>query len=340
MINTKVKVGIVGATGLVGQEMLQILSELDLEKKFEAVLFASSDRPSENIFDLNSNIPKLQECVFILNAATNSIAEFLSAQMKQHQCLIDNSSHFRMDPAVPLVVPEINGALLESEPAIVANPNCTAILLCLTLFPFLKPGFSRVIVSTYQAASGAGIKGLEELESQLLAQATKQSIPKPQVFPHVLAGNVISHNTAIRESGRPGQGYNEEEWKVVEESRKILNILHLSVSASCMRVPVMRAHTETVTVDLKEELSLDEIRDRFVKAQGLSVVDNSDLQHFPMPLEASGKNLVLVGRIRKDSTLAKTFHYMLAGDQLRKGAALNAVQIMLEMQRLREIQEN
>lgn len=333
-LNRRLDVAVVGATGLVGLEIQKILNEPAYKSTYRPVLFAASARPEQGVLELKSNLDRLQQCAYVLNGASSEVAEFLAAQLKESQVLIDNSSHFRMDPSVPLVVPEINGAILESSPQIVANPNCTAILLCLTLSPFIDVGITRVVVSTYQAASGAGLKALEELEAQFEALGKHLPMPTPQVFPYVLAGNVISHNTPVRGAAISGEGYCEEEWKVIEESRKILNVRHLAISASCMRVPVRRAHTETVTVDLNDELSLKDLRARMAAAKGVVIVDDPEKNHFPMPLEAENEDLVRVGRIRKDVSLGKTFHYMLAGDQIRKGAALNAVQIMVEMQRI------
>lgn len=330
-----VEVAVVGATGLVGIEMLKILNEPEYKGRYKPVLFASTARPEQGVLELKANVKQLQKCAYVLNGATSEVAEFLAENLVPGQVLIDNSSRYRMDPGVPLVVPEINGDLLKSAPSIVANPNCTAILLCLTLAPFKEAGLARVVVSTYQAASGAGIKALEELEAQLKALGRGEPLPRPEVFPFVLAGNVISHNTPVRADDVAGAGYNEEEWKVIEETRKILNIRHLPISASCMRVPVRRAHTETVTVDLKEELPLSEFTRLMSQAKGVTVVNEPTKNHFPMPLEAENENLVRVGRMRKDASLGKTYHYMLAGDQIRKGAALNAIQIMAECEAIK-----
>jgi len=322
-------VAIVGATGLVGLEMQDILksrSNLDIK------LFASTERVDEKsevkILALSKSFSELAKCRYVLNAASSDVAETLKENLSSEQLLIDNSSAFRMYPEVPLVVPEVNGECLKSKPQIVANPNCTAILLCLTLNRLKTFGLQRVTVATYQAASGAGIKALEELDLQLKAMGCGDRVPKAEVFPYQLANNVLSHNTQIRDEGGIGAGYNEEEWKVIEESRKIIDILHLPISATCIRVPVRRAHTEAVSVDLSRELKLEELREAFKNAPGIRVVDDWKSNHFPMPLEAEGQDEILVGRFRKDPSLAKTVHFMLSGDQIRKGAALNAIQIM------------
>lgn len=321
-------IGVVGATGLVGIEMLEILkkdSELSEAKVFK---FASTARTNDGILGFKENKNVLSQCRYILNATGNDVAEEIASAMTDEQILIDNSSQFRLDPAVPLIVPEINADLLLSNPKIIANPNCTAILLCLTLNPFKEIGLNRVIVSTYQAASGAGIKGLEELERQMKQVAQGEKPTGGPVFKFPLAANVMSHNSGIRPEDVIGAGYNEEEWKVIEETRKILDLRSLPISVTSVRVPVRRAHAESVTVDLKQDIPLKEVRDIFAKARGLRVIDGWTDNYFPMPLEAEGCDEILVGRFRKDVTLGKTLHWFLAGDQLRKGAALNAVQIL------------
>lgn len=319
-------VGIVGATGLVGLEMRKLLA--DYVPQAKVFLFASKERPTEGILDLAQSAAQVSQCDVLLNAASSELALELRQKLLPHQILIDNSSGFRLDPEVPLVVPEVNGELLRSQPRVIANPNCTAILLTVALKAVQQWGLGRVIVSTYQAASGAGIKGLEELESQAKAVAQGEKVPAPQVFPFQLFNNVLSHNTAIHPEGEEGAGYNDEEWKVVQESRKILGEKSLNISATCIRVPVKRAHTESVTVDLVKEVSLKDLRAAFAQAPGVKVVDDWTRNHFPMPLESQNQDLVLVGRIRKDPNLAKTFHFMLSGDQIRKGAAANALQIL------------
>jgi aspartate-semialdehyde dehydrogenase len=331
------KIAIVGATGLVGLEMRKVLVQ---EKKYDAKtlkLFASRARPAEGVMELESSLAELESCDYVLNAATNETAQFLRSKLKPHQVLIDNSSAYRMDPEVPLVVPEVNGDVLESRFPVIANPNCTTILLCVALNAFREAGIQRVVVATYQAASGAGIKALEELQGQIQALGQGQPVPKPEVFPFQIANNVLSHNSSIRGEGRFGEGYNEEECKVLEETRKILNVSHMPLSATCVRVPVMRAHTEAVTIDLKKEMKLEEIRAALAQAPGVKIVDEPETSHFPMPLEAENQDLVYVGRIRKDPVLPKTVHLMLVGDQIRKGAATNAIQIMERIEEIKRV---
>jgi aspartate-semialdehyde dehydrogenase len=319
------KLAVVGATGLVGQELLALLKSDPKTSALKIDLFASQNYPDQKVLALDENWERLREADVIFNMASSETAQALREKKNPQQIVIDNSSAFRMDPEVPLVVPEINSELLAAKPKYIANPNCTTILLTLPL-QVLKPlGLKRVIVATYQSASGAGKEGLEELRRQ----ASGDDGGDYPVFGFPLHQNILSHNSRVRPEGQVGSGYNEEEWKVIEETRKILQIRHLPVSATCMRVPTERAHVEAVTVDLEENISLAEIRDLFLKAPGIRVVDNWTKNHFPMPLEAQKQGDVLVGRLRLDSGSDQTLHFILAGDQLLKGAALNAYQIYL-----------
>ncbi|HZH98543.1 MAG TPA: aspartate-semialdehyde dehydrogenase, partial [Fimbriimonadaceae bacterium] len=228
-----------------------------------------------------------------------------------------------MDPDVPLVVPEINGHLVKPEQKLYANPNCSAIILLMAVAPLRSLGqIERLIVSTYQSASGAGARAMKELEDQTRSVLDGKE-PSAEVMPHVYAFNLFSHNTPINE-----HGYNDEEWKVIHESRKILDDPELRINVTCVRVPVLRAHSESVTVELAGNApSEDEVREVLSAAPGVRVVDDRERNHFPMPLEASGGDEVVVGRIRKDISSPRGISMFVAGDQLLKGAALNAVQI-------------
>ncbi len=323
------KIAVVGATGVVGLEMVRVLAERVKPKRdYELRLFASRARPQEKVLALEESWESLGECDFVLNATGDDVARTLESRLRDGQVLIDNSSAFRMGAGYPLVVPEVNAHRLKARPPVVANPNCTAILLCVALKPLTAFGLERVVVSTYQAASGAGLKGLEELEAQQRALGRGEALPTPEVFPFHLAGNVLSHNSKVRVGEGPGQGYNEEEWKVVEESRKMLELPTLSISATCIRVPVARAHSEAVTVDVERDFSLEAIRAAWAGAPGLRIVDEPELNHFPMPIESQNQDLVFVGRLRRDISRPRTLHFFLSGDQIRKGAATNAVQIL------------
>jgi aspartate-semialdehyde dehydrogenase len=228
-----------------------------------------------------------------------------------------------MDSRVPLVVPEVNGEDALGHQGIIANPNCSTILLVMALAPLhrLLP-IRRVVVSTYQAASGAGASAMRELEEQTAAFLQAAPIVKT-VFPHQIAFNLFSHNTAIDDSG-----YNEEERKMVHETRKILHEPDLAVSATCIRVPILRAHSESVNIEFAgARPSLDAIRNALAAFPGVRLVDDREQNYFPMPLEASGEDDVLVGRIRDDLSHPNAIDLFLSGDQILKGAALNGFQI-------------
>jgi len=242
---------------------------------------------------------------------------------------IDNSSAFRMDPNTPLVVPEVNGGDLAKHNGVVANPNCTAAILSVAVWPIHQAaGVKRIIVSTYQSASGAGAAAMQELEDQARDFSAGKEI-KRAVFPHQIAFNVFSHNTKVAENG-----YNEEENKVVEETRKMFHLPELPIAPTCIRVPVLRAHSEAITLELEKPLSPAEARAILAKAPGVKVVDDAANNHFPMPLEASGDLDVHVGRIRSDLSNPNGLMLWVAGDQLLKGAAWNAVQIAEELAKL------
>jgi aspartate-semialdehyde dehydrogenase len=228
-----------------------------------------------------------------------------------------------MRPDVPLVVPEINAGDLKEHRGIISVPNCSAIILGVPLWPLHQAAqIERIIVSTYQSASGAGAQAMAELEAQARAYAAGQPL-KREVFPHQIAFNVFSHNTAVAENG-----YNEEENKVIEETRKIFHEPQLPIVATCIRVPVLRAHSESIVIETKRPLSPEEAREILSKAPGVKVVDDREKNHFPMPLEASGQFDVLVGRIRRDLSHPRGLALFVSGDQLLKGAAWNAVQIL------------
>ena len=240
--------------------------------------------------------------------------------------VVDNSSAFRMDPNTPLVVPEVNGADLARHNGVVANPNCTAAILSVAVWPIHQAaGVKRIVVSTYQSASGAGAAAMQELEDQARDFSAGKEI-KRTVFPHQIAFNLFSHNTKVAENG-----YNEEENKVVEETRKMFHLPELPIAPTCIRVPVLRAHSEAITLELDKPLSPEEARAILAKAPGVKVVDDAAANHFPMPLEASGDLDVHVGRIRRDLSNPNGLMLFVAGDQLLKGAAWNAVQIAEEL---------
>lgn len=323
-------ISIVGATGAVGAELLRVLESRNFPiGKVRLLASARSagteisafggDHPVE---ELSSKSFKGTDIAFFSAGATRS-REFAPDAMTEGALVVDNSSAFRMDEEVPLIVPEINGASLLPNHRLVANPNCTAAILLMAVNPLRKLAtLNRLVVSTYQSASGAGAAAMAELGEQTAdVLAGKAVIPK--VMPHLYAFNLFSHNTPINE-----YGYNDEEWKVIQEVRKISGLADLKIGVTCVRVPVMRAHSISVTVEFEGEApDVEAVREILKKSPGVKLVDDRAANHFPMPNEASGQDDVLVGRIRKDLSHPSAISMFIAGDQLLKGAALNAVQI-------------
>ncbi|MDE1171024.1 MAG: aspartate-semialdehyde dehydrogenase [Verrucomicrobium sp.] len=322
-------VGVVGATGAVGQEVVRLL-ETRAFPIGELRLFASSRSAGKTLRFGGHELPLLpltEEGMagldfVVFSAGAGRSRDFAPLAVKAGAVVIDNSSAYRMNPDVPLVVPEINPGDLAKHKGIVANPNCTAAILGTALWPLhQKAQITRIVVSTYQSASGAGAQAMAELEGQVKSYAAGAALEK-SVFPHQIAFNVFSHNTPIGENG-----YNEEENKVREELRKMFHEPELPICATCVRVPVLRAHSESVVIETKKKLSPEEAREILSQAPGVRVVDNRDANHFPMPLEASGELDILVGRIREDLSHPHGLALFISGDQLLKGAAWNAVQI-------------
>lgn len=323
----QLKVGVVGATGAVGQEFLKIFAERIFPIS-ELRLFSSPRTAGTETGFRGSSITlealsesRIADCDVVFFSAGSDVSREWAPKA---QIAIDNSSAFRGDSAIPLVVPEINGDAITAETRIVANPNCSAIILLMAIAPLRKlRQINRVIVSTYQSASGAGALAMQELLDQTQAYLNGEPVV-PNVLPHPYAFNLFSHNTAINE-----HGFNGEEWKVMAESRKILGDSGLRMNVTCVRVPVLRAHTEAVTVEfeLGEKVTTESVRECLSKAPGVEIVDDRDANLFPMPVLAAGGDTVLVGRIRRDPSHENAVSLLIAGDQLRKGAALNAVQI-------------
>ncbi len=324
-------VAVVGATGAVGAEMLRCLERSTL-KTGVLKAFASERSVGKRMAfrDGEVELAALSPDAFVgvdiaLFASESDISkQYVPIAVKSGAVAIDNSSAFRMDPSVPLVVPEVNGELIRREQKIYANPNCTAAIMIMALWPLHKEaGLKRVIAATYQAASGAGRPAMDELEESTRAYLRGESYA-PKVLPHPYAFNVFSHNTAIGPDG-----YNGEESKVIAEMRKIMSLPQLRVGVTCVRVPVLRAHCMAVTAEFESKLAVDRARDLLSRAPGVKVVDDREKNHFPMPVESSGQYDVLVGRLREDLSDPTGHSLMLfcSGDQLLKGAALNAVQI-------------
>ena len=325
------KVAIVGASGAVGQEFLRVLDEQQFPID-ELLLFGSSRSAGRKymfkgkefeVRELKHNDDFKGVDIAFTSAGAGTSREFADTITKYGALMIDNSSAFRMNEDVPLVVPEVNGDDAFNTPRnIIANPNCTTIQMVVALKPINDISkIRRVHVATYQAASGAGAAAMDELVAQY-ADIAQGKEPVVEKFAYQLAYNVIPHIDVFQENG-----YTKEEMKMFNETRKIMHEPELSVSAMCVRVPVMRAHSEAVWVETERPISPEEAREAFSKANGVVVVDNPSEKQYPMPLFVAGKDPVYVGRIRKDLANENGLSFWVVGDQIKKGAALNAVQI-------------
>lgn len=325
-------VAIAGATGAVGVELIRCLEQRGFPLA-ELRLLASARSVGKTMPFRGTDIA-VQELthasltgvdIALFSAGGAQSKRFAPAAAKAGAIVVDNSSAFRMDAATPLVVPEINAAELARHRGIIANPNCVTIMAALPLWPIHQQvRIRRIVMSTYQAASGAGAAAMDELTESTRAWLEGRPFA-PKVLPHPYAFNVFSHNTQVD----PATGYNEEEAKVMQEMRKIFGMPELRVSATCIRVPVLRAHCVSLNIELEQALAPAEARAILAGAPGVRVVDDINRNYFPMPVDASGNDEVLVGRIRKDLSDPGgcSLSLFVAGDQLRKGAALNAVQI-------------
>lgn len=265
---------------------------------------------------------------FALFSAGSSISKKWRIAAERAGCImIDNSSAFRMDEDVPLVVPEINGQDITERTKVIAVPNCSAIVMLMAVAPLRRLGsIRRIVVSTYQAVSGAGAKAMQELEDQTRQYVAGSSISK-SVLPHQIAFNLFCHNADVTENG-----YNGEEWKIITEARKILHEPNLKITATCVRVPVLRAHSESINIEFQSERpSLEAVRTALASFPGVRVMDDRATNHFPMPIEAAGQFDILVGHIRNDVSNENAIDLFVSGDQLLKGAALDAVQIAESM---------
>lgn len=322
-------VAVVGATGAVGETILRILDE----RKFPVSrlrLFASERSAGRRLRFQEEEVPVelLAADAFrgidfaLFSAGASRSREFAPAAVRAGAVVIDNSSAFRMDPDVPLVVPEINPEAAFRHQGIIANPNCTAIVMLMPLKPLHDHArVKRVVATSYQAVSGAGAKAIEELRRQVTAWVQGEALPV-EVFPHQIAFNVLPHVDAFLENG-----YTREEMKLVHETRKILGDETIQVSPTTVRVPVFRAHSVAVNVETERPVSAATARELFAAFPGLRVLDDPSRLEYPMPLTAAGTDDCYVGRIRQDLSRENALNFWAVGDQLRKGAALNAVQI-------------
>lgn len=326
-----VNVAIVGATGAVGQEFLTVLAERNFPiKNFKLLASARSAGKKVEFKGKTYTIEELTKDSFagieiaFFSAGGSISKEFAPAAVAAGAVVVDNTSAFRMKDGVPLVVPEVNPDQIHKHNGLIANPNCSTIIMNVPVYPLYKVNrIKRIIVSTYQAVSGAGAWGLWELEAQIKAYAKGEPIKKEK-FPHQIVNNLFSHNTAIA-----ANGYNEEENKMVNETRKIFADPKIMVTATCIRVPIPRAHSESINLEFERPITPAQVTEILKSAPGVTIVDDAKTNHFPMPMEASGQDNVLVGRIRQDMSRedGRGIEIFVAGDQIRKGAASNAVQI-------------
>ncbi len=323
------RVAILGATGAVGAELLELLHSRNFP--LAELKLLASERSAGSKLPFGGEMLRVEAVEarsfdnvdLVLASAGGSTSKFWAPKaVAAGAVVIDNSSAFRMDATVPLVVPEVNPEAVVSHRGIIANPNCTTILMAVAVWPLhqVRP-VKRIVVATYQSASGAGARAMEEMKAQARAILAGET-PKTDIFPYPLAFNLFPHNTPINDLG-----YCEEEMKMVNETRKIFGTDEIKISATCIRVPVLRAHSEAINLEFAEPFSAIEAREILNQANGVKLVEDWQANYFPMPAEASGKDEVLVGRIRQDISHPCGLEMWLCGDQIRKGAALNAVQI-------------
>ncbi|MEG5063641.1 aspartate-semialdehyde dehydrogenase [Microcoleus sp. B3-A4] len=323
------RVAILGATGAVGAELLELLHSRNFP--ISNLKLLASERSAGTTLPFGGEMLPVEAVSarsfdnvdLVLASAGGSTSKLWAPQaVAAGAVVIDNSSAFRMDATVPLVVPEVNPQAAAAHRGIIANPNCTTILMAVAVWPLHKVRpIQRIVVATYQSASGAGARAMEEMKAQARAILQGET-PKTDIFPYPLAFNLFPHNTPINDLG-----YCEEEMKMVNETRKIFGTDEIKITATCVRVPVLRAHSEAINLEFAEPFSAIEAREILKQASGVKLVEDWQANYFPMPAEASGKDEVLVGRIRQDISHPCGLEMWLSGDQIRKGAALNAVQI-------------
>jgi len=329
-------VAIVGATGAVGVEMLKTLEK----RNFPAAKITplASARSAGKTLPFRGKDLTVQELtresfegvdIALFSAGGGTSTEFAPAAVRAGAVVVDNSSAFRMDDSVPLVVPEINAAAVAENNGIIANPNCSTIVTVMALYPLHQAfGVKRMFASTYQAVSGSGAMGIVELERQVGEIAAGQS-PTRDVYPHQIAFNVLPHVDVFLDDG-----YTKEEMKMVHESRKIMGLPEFRASVTCVRVPVYRAHSVAVSAEFERTVSVEAAREAIIAAPGIDLNDEVANNGYPLPLELAGRDNCQVGRIRKDCAFDNGLSFWVAGDQLLKGAALNAVQIAEEVAKL------
>ena len=322
---------IAGVTGAVGQEFLKILEEREF--LFDSLKVLASSRSAGKKIEFKGKQYIIEELtknsfnrvdIALFSAGGARSKEFAPAAVEAGAVVVDNTSAFRMDPDVPLVIPEINPQKIQEHKGIIANPNCSTIIGIVPVWPLHKANpVKRMVVSTYQAASGAGMQAMLELERQT-REILDGKEPTCKAFPYPIAFNAFSHNSELGPNG-----YNLEETKMVNETRKIFDCPNIAITCTCIRIPVFRAHCESINLEFTDPITPDEVRDLLSTAPGVSVLDDRENNRFPMPIDVAGKDDIFVGRIRQDESIPENrgINIWVAGDQLRKGAALNAIQI-------------
>ena len=331
----KYNVAILGATGAVGQEFLNLIEERNFP--FSELKMLASKRSAGKKIQFMGKEYTVEEATedsfkgvdIALFAGGAASKTFAPAAVKAGAVVIDNSSAFRMDPEVPLVVPEVNPEAIANHKGIIANPNCSTIIMVMALKPLYNVSkIKRVVVSTYQAVSGGGKEAMAELEEQVKAinegrPVVANILPGASLAKHYqIAFNLIPQIDVFKDNL-----YTKEEMKMIDETKKIMNDDSMRITATTIRVPVYRSHAESVNVEFEDEISVEKAREVLAAFPGVTLTDNPDEQIYPMPLETSGKNDVEVGRIRKDYSIDNALNFWVCGDQIRKGAALNALQI-------------
>ncbi|MDH4202857.1 MAG: aspartate-semialdehyde dehydrogenase [Phycisphaerae bacterium] len=324
-------IAIAGVTGAVGQEFLKIIEQRKFP--FVSLKMLASSRSAGKKIEFKGKIYIVEELtkdsfkgvdIALFSAGGGRSKEFAPAAVKAGAVVIDNSSAFRMDPEVPLVVPEVNADAIKQHKGIIANPNCSTIIANVPVYPLHKANpIKRMVVSTYQAASGAGQSAMLEM----IQQAKEVLEGKPvtcKTLKYQLAFNLYCHDSKIGPNG-----YNEEEMKMVKETHKIFDCPSIAITCTCVRVPVMRTHCESINLEFTDPITPEQVTDLLSTAPGVSILDDRENNRFPMPTDASGKDDVYVGRIRTDESIPdhRGINIWVAGDQIRKGAALNAIQI-------------
>lgn len=318
------KIAVVGATGLVGGMMLKILEERNFP--VSELIPAASERSVGKTIRFKKNeyrVVSIAEAIqrkpgiALFSAGSEVSREFAPKFAEQGTVVIDNSSAWRGDPEIKLVVPEVNGQLISKDDRIIANPNCSTIQMVVALDPLhRKYGIKRIVASTYQAVSGSGYKALEQMEAE------RQGKDSPKVYPHNIDKNCLPHAGEFLEND-----YTSEEMKLLHETRKIIGNEEIRVSATAVRIPVETSHSESINVEFGKEFDIREVREILENAPGIKVLDNPVTNTYPMPIDAAGKDEVFVGRIRRDDSRPNTLNMWVVADNLRKGAATNAVQI-------------